>query len=100
MFMLPKIESRPNVSEVMEDDLSDLRALYEESVADMLAEPELTDEEKQELLRQLTLPDDEWEPTVLPEGAEPLSVTLIKMRRGEGNILRGQSEGGIYAAKS
>lgn len=49
----------------------------------MMADPELTDAEKQELLRQLELPDEEWQPTELPEGAEPLSVTIIKMRRGE-----------------
>jgi len=81
-FMLPKIENNP-MAEAMKDDLSDLRSLYQQSIAEMLAEPKLTDEEKRELLRQLTLPDDEWEPTVLPEDAEPLSVTLIKMRRGE-----------------
>lgn len=57
--------------------------LYEESIAQMMADPLLTDAQKQELLRQLALPDDEWEPIQLPEGAEPLSETIIKMRRGE-----------------
>ena len=59
-----------------------LHKLYEQCVADMLADPGLTEAEKQELLRQLELPDEEWEPTELPEGAEPLSETIIKMRRG------------------
>lgn len=81
--MLPKAEIEVKSIKAVEDDLSDLQALYKQSVAEMLSDPELTDDEKQELLRQLELPDDEWKPTVLPEGAEPLSVTIIKMRRGE-----------------
>ena len=59
-----------------------LQRLHEDSVAEMLADPRLTHAEKQELLRQLELPDDQWEPTDLPEGAEPISETIIKMRRG------------------
>jgi hypothetical protein len=65
---------------------SEARALehfYDECVAQMMADPRLTEEEKQELLRQLELPDEEWEPIELPEGAEPVSETIIKMRRGE-----------------
>lgn len=65
------------------DDLSDLQALHEQCVAQMLADPHLTDEEKQRLLRELEMSDEEWQPIELPEGAEPVSVTLIKMRRGE-----------------
>lgn len=67
-------------------EASDIRALhqfYEECIAQMMTDPNLTEEEKQELLRQLELPDEEWEPIELPEGAEPISETIIKMRRGE-----------------
>lgn len=60
-----------------------LQDLHQQCVAQMLADPDLTQEEKQELLRQLELPDEEWEPVELPEGTEPLSETIIKMRRGE-----------------
>ena len=59
-----------------------LRDFYEQSVAQMMSDPELTETEKQELLRQLELPDEEWEPLELPQGAEPISETIIKMRRG------------------
>jgi len=69
-------------SDAKESDVKQLQKLYEQSVADMLADPDLTEAEKQEILRQLELPDEEWEPTKLPEGAEPLSETIIKMRRG------------------
>lgn len=68
---------------VQADDLSDLQALHAQCVAQMLADPHLTDEEKQRLLRELEMSDEEWQPIELPEGAEPVSVTLIKMRRGE-----------------
>ncbi len=61
----------------------DLNSFYEWSIADMMADQDLTDEQKQELLRQVELPDDEWKPIELPEGAEPVSVTIIKMRRGK-----------------
>lgn len=70
-------------SDAQEDQATGLQKLYEQSVADMLADPDLTEAEKQELLRQLELPDEEWEPTELPEGVEPLSETIIKMRRGD-----------------
>ena len=59
-----------------------LERLHEECVEQMTGDPGLTDEEKRELLRQLQLPDDEWEPIELPEGAEPVSVTIISSRRG------------------
>ncbi len=68
-------------TELEEVDQAVLNHLYEESVKDMLSSPNLTDDEKQELLRQLSLPDDEWEPTELPPGTEPLSETIIRMRR-------------------
>ncbi len=55
--------------------------LYEEALKDMLADPSLTDEEKQELLRQASLPDNEWEPIELPPGTESMSETIIRMRR-------------------
>lgn len=69
-------------SDAQEDQATAAQKLYEQSVADMLADPDLTEAEKQELLRQLELPDEEWEPTELPAGVEPLSETIIKMRRG------------------
>ena len=74
--MLPKLKLEENEQEIAQRH-------YEWCIADTLAHPALTDEEKQELLRQMELPDDEWEPIQLPEGAEPVSVTIIKMRRGE-----------------
>jgi hypothetical protein len=49
----------------------------------MLADPRLTEDEKQELLRQLDLPDEGWEPVTLPEGVAPISETIIEMRRGD-----------------
>lgn len=66
-----------------QDNWTGWSAMYERGIAEMMADPSLTDAEKQQILREVELPDDEWEPTVLPEGAEPLSVTIIKMRRGE-----------------
>jgi hypothetical protein len=54
------------------------RHLLEHDIAEMMADPRLTDEEKTELLRQLELPDQEWEPVEI-EG-EPLSETIIKLR--------------------
>jgi hypothetical protein len=59
-----------------------LQELYEDCLEQMLNDPDLTEEQKQELLRQLELPDEEWEPTELPENAEPVSETIIRMRRG------------------
>jgi hypothetical protein len=47
-------------------------------IAEMLADPRLTDEEKAQLLADLEKPDSEWEPIKI-EG-EPLSETVIKMR--------------------
>lgn len=74
--MLPRVELEEVEREIAQRH-------YEWCIADTLANPSLTDEQKQELLRQLELPDDEWEPIKLPEDAEPMSVTIIKMRRGE-----------------
>ncbi len=59
-----------------------LERLHEECLAQMAGDPNLTEEEKRELLRQLQLPDDEWQPLELPEGAEPVSATIISNRRG------------------
>jgi hypothetical protein len=59
-----------------------LQELYEDSLEQMLNDPDLTEEQKQELLRQLELPDEEWEPIELPANAEPVSETIIRMRRG------------------
>ena len=59
-----------------------LQELYDESLEQMLNDPDLTEAQKQELLRQLELPDEEWEPIDLPENAEPVSETIIRMRRG------------------
>jgi len=67
-------------------EASEIRALqqfYEECITQMTTDPNLTAEEKQEVLRQLELPDEEGEPIELPEGAELISETIIKMRRGE-----------------
>jgi hypothetical protein len=63
------------------DDLI-LQDMYEQCVAQMMSDPDLTDADKQELLRQLELPDEQWAPIELPEGAESLSDTIIRMRRG------------------
>ena len=54
------------------------RHLLERDIAEMMSDPRLTDEEKAELLRQLELPKEEWEPVEI-EG-EPLSETIIKLR--------------------
>lgn len=79
--VLIKSQLAPNL--VPYEALTDWSSLFDQTIAEMMADPRLTDAEKQELLRQSQLPDDEWEPIQLPEGAEPVSVTLIKMRRGE-----------------
>ncbi len=49
----------------------------------MLSDPHLTEAEKRELLRQLELPDEKWEPVELPEGAQTISETLIQTRQGD-----------------
>jgi len=76
--MLPKTEPKRE-----EDGPHDWSKLAKFWLDEMLADPVLTDEQKQQLLREMELPEEEWELTELPEGAEPLSVTVIKMRRGE-----------------
>ena len=60
----------------------DLQHLYEQCLAQMTADADLTPEQKQELLLQLQLSDEDWEPIKLAEGVEPISETIIKMRRG------------------
>ncbi|HMV46760.1 MAG TPA: hypothetical protein PKC13_05755 [Blastocatellia bacterium] len=86
--MSPKIELEAVANKAEKiDDWVDWSGLYHQGIAEMMANPKLTDAEKQELLRQLELPDEEWEPIALPEGAEPLSVTIIKMRHGEKEAL-------------
>lgn len=59
-----------------------LELLHQQYLEQMTNDLNLTDEEKRELLRQLQVPDDEWEPIELPEGAEPVSATIINSRRG------------------
>ena len=73
--MLRKIGSK-------ELDARDFQNLYEQCVAQMAEATDLTEKEKQEILRQLQLPDEDWEPIELAEGLEPISETIIKMRRG------------------
>lgn len=65
-----------------ESDDRALQELHGQSVQQMLDDPDLTEDEKQELLRQIDLKDEDWEPVELPEGAEPLSKTIIRMRQG------------------
>src|SRR5438046_9845158 len=92
--MLPKSEIEAVVKQTAKKEGgNNWDSMYEQSIADLMADPRLTNEERQQVLNELELPDEEWEPIRLPEGAEPISDTLIKMRRGEGNILRGQLEG-------
>lgn len=52
--------------------------LLDQMIAQMLADPRLTDEEKAQLLADLEKPDSEWEPVKIK--GEPLSETIIKMR--------------------
>ena len=54
------------------------RRILEQDIAEMMADPCLDEKERAELLRQLELPEGEWEPVAI-EG-EPLSETIIKMR--------------------
>jgi len=52
--------------------------LCEQMIAEMMADPRLTDEEKAQLLADLEKPDSEWEPVEVT--GEPVSETIIKMR--------------------
>ncbi len=70
-------------SDLTEPDNRALLDLHRQCVEQMLADSELTQEEKQELLRQIDLKDEEWEPVELAEGAEPISETIIKLRQGD-----------------
>ena len=74
--MWQKIEA----DKLAERTLSDLHA---QSIKQMMNDPVLTAAEKEELLRQLDLPDEDWLPVELPLGAEPISETIIRMRQGE-----------------
>lgn len=58
-----------------------LRDLHDQCIAQMQADEHLTENQRQELLRQLDLPEDQWESITLPDGDEPVSETIIKMRR-------------------
>ena len=58
-----------------------LRHLHEQCLAQLKADALLTGNQKEELLRQLELPDEQWEPIELSDGTEPISETIIKMRR-------------------
>ncbi|HEY7545705.1 MAG TPA: hypothetical protein VID27_12515 [Blastocatellia bacterium] len=69
-------------TELRESDDRALQELHRQSIQQMLDDPSLTEDEKQELLRQIDLKDEDWEPVELPEGAEPLSKTIIEMRQG------------------
>ena len=74
--MWQKIEA----DQLEERTLSDL---HTQSIAQMINDPELTEVEKQELLRQLELTDENWVPVELPVGAEAVSETIIRLRQGE-----------------
>ncbi|MCS6805152.1 MAG: hypothetical protein RMM98_12455 [Acidobacteriota bacterium] len=52
--------------------------LLEQMIAEMLADPRLTDKQKAQLLADLEKPDAEWKPVKIK--GEPLSETIIKMR--------------------
>lgn len=70
----------------IETDKSEERALQDlhaKSVVQMLDDPELTEDEKAELLRQLEAKDEDWQPVELPAGAEPVSETIIRSRQGD-----------------
>lgn len=54
------------------------REVFEREMAEMMNDPNLSDEEKAELVRQVHLPEEEWEPVEIQ--GEPLSETIIKMR--------------------
>lgn len=60
-----------------------LTDLHTQSIAQMLDDPALTAAEKQELIQQLELSDEDWVPVELPLGAEPVSETIIRLRQGE-----------------
>jgi hypothetical protein len=74
--MWQKVEA----NQLEEQTLTDL---HTHSIAQMMNDPALTEAEKQELLRQLELSDDDWIPVELPLGTEPVSETIIRLRQGE-----------------
>ena len=74
--MWQKIEA----DKLAESTLSDL---HSHSIKQMMNDPVLTAAEKEELLRQLDLPDEDWLPVEMPLGSEPISETIIRLRQGE-----------------
>jgi hypothetical protein len=54
------------------------REIFEREMEEVRTNPNLSDEEKAELVRQIYLPDEEWEPIECQ--GEPISETIIKMR--------------------
>ncbi len=53
-------------------------AMFDQMIAEMMADPRLTDEEKAQLLAELEKPDAERKPIKVK--GEPISETIIKMR--------------------
>ena len=74
--MWQKIEA----DQLEEQTLTDL---HSQSITQMMDDPALTETEKQELMRQLELADEDWVPVELPVGAAPISETIIRLRQGE-----------------
>jgi hypothetical protein len=54
------------------------RQIFEQEMEEVTNNPNLSDEEKAGLVRQIYLPDEEWEP--IEFAGEPISETIIKMR--------------------
>ena len=52
--------------------------MFDQMIAEMMADPRLTDEEKTKLLEDLEKPDSEWEPIKVK--GKPISETIIEMR--------------------
>lgn len=70
--MPKRTQSKPKAARGAWDDM------FDQLLAEMMADPRLTDEEKTQLLADLEKPDSEWEPIKIK--GEPLSETIIKMR--------------------
>ena len=52
--------------------------MLERMIAEMMADPRLTDDEKKKLLEDIEKPDSEWEPIKVK--GKPISETIIEMR--------------------
>ena len=52
--------------------------MFKQGIAEMMADPRLTDDEKKKLLQDLEKPDSEWEPIKVK--GKPISETIIEMR--------------------